>query len=141
MLGPVHTRVTKALFKASAAPTKMHLLPHQGSRPLSTLLSPRTVRLRPRFAPSQLATIRHIHARAISYTAIPKFVARAFRVPVAGATVGAGALGYVNYKFEGTHKSLLQMTQNLTVPRGAQAVAGLGGHRQGHRDRLLRLCR
>jgi hypothetical protein len=41
------------------------------------------------------------HIRAISYTALPRFVARAFRVPIAGATVGAGALGYANYQFEG----------------------------------------
>ena len=33
---------------------------------------------------------------------IPRVLARAFRVPIAGATVGAGALGYANYKFEGT---------------------------------------
>lgn len=42
-----------------------------------------------------------MHVRAISYSSIPRFVARAFRVPVAGATIGAGGLGYANYKFEG----------------------------------------
>lgn len=42
------------------------------------------------------------HVRAISYTALPRFVARAFRVPIAGATVGAGAIGYANYQFEGS---------------------------------------
>jgi hypothetical protein len=46
-------------------------------------------------------TFRMVHLRAISYSALPRFVARAFRVPIAGATVGAGALGYANYQFEG----------------------------------------
>jgi hypothetical protein len=42
-----------------------------------------------------------MHVRAISYASIPRFVARAFRVPIAGATIGAGGFGYANYKFEG----------------------------------------
>lgn len=42
-----------------------------------------------------------MHVRALSYSTIPRIIARAFRVPVAGATVGAGALGYANYKIEG----------------------------------------
>lgn len=50
---------------------------------------------------------RHVHVRALSYTAIPRFLARAFRVPIAGATVGAGAVGYANYQFEGMHASSL----------------------------------
>ncbi|KAJ3760049.1 P-loop containing nucleoside triphosphate hydrolase protein [Lentinula raphanica] len=45
-------------------------------------------------------TMRRIHARALSYSSIPRFVARAFRVPIAGAAVGAGGLGYAEYKFE-----------------------------------------
>lgn len=59
--------------------------------------------LRPRQGahPSYAQSLRRIHARAISYSTIPKVLARAFRVPIAGATVGAGALGYANYKFEG----------------------------------------
>ncbi|KIY52137.1 hypothetical protein FISHEDRAFT_63906 [Fistulina hepatica ATCC 64428] len=39
-------------------------------------------------------------ARSISYTAIPRFMLRAFRVPIAGATVGVGGFTYANYKFE-----------------------------------------
>jgi hypothetical protein len=39
----------------------------------------------------------------LSYSSIPRFVARAFRVPIAGATVGAGGFGYANYKFEGLY--------------------------------------
>lgn len=44
--------------------------------------------------------LRYMHARAISYSSIPRFVFRAFRVPAAGATIGAGGLTYANYKFE-----------------------------------------
>lgn len=44
---------------------------------------------------------RSVHVRALSYTALPRFVARAFRVPIAGVGVGAGAFGYANYKLEG----------------------------------------
>ncbi|KAJ4468234.1 P-loop containing nucleoside triphosphate hydrolase protein [Lentinula aciculospora] len=47
-----------------------------------------------------LSSMRRIHARALSYSSIPRFVARAFRVPIAGAAVGAGGLGYAEYRFE-----------------------------------------
>ncbi|KAL5525885.1 hypothetical protein ACEPAG_7223 [Sanghuangporus baumii] len=63
--------------------------------------------LRPRnsmFSPYS-QSFRRMHVRALSYTTIPKLVARAFRVPIAGATVGAGALGYANYKFEELKKA------------------------------------
>ncbi|KAI5116662.1 hypothetical protein M0805_000811 [Coniferiporia weirii] len=50
-------------------------------------------------------SLRRMHVRALSYSAIPKILARAFRIPVAGATVGAGALGYANYKFEELKKA------------------------------------
>jgi len=43
---------------------------------------------------------RRIHVRALSYSTIPRVLARAFKVPIAGATVGAGALSYANYKLE-----------------------------------------
>ena len=49
-----------------------------------------------------LTAPRHFHVRAISYSSIPRFVARAFRVPIAGATIGAGGLTYANYQFDGT---------------------------------------
>ncbi|KAJ9125144.1 hypothetical protein QFC22_000098 [Naganishia vaughanmartiniae] len=42
-----------------------------------------------------------MHVRAISFGTLPRFVARAFKVPLYGAGVGAGALGYANYKLEG----------------------------------------
>jgi hypothetical protein len=57
--------------------------------------------LRRRYTMPSHATLRHLHVRAISYSSIPRFVARAFRVPIAGATVGVGGFGYANYKFEG----------------------------------------
>ncbi|KAH7884636.1 P-loop containing nucleoside triphosphate hydrolase protein [Phlebopus sp. FC_14] len=56
--------------------------------------------LRRRYLSPTPAAFRHLHVRAISYSSIPRFVARAFRVPIAGATIGAGGLGYANYKFE-----------------------------------------
>ncbi|KAF4597385.1 dynamin-like GTPase mgm1 [Pleurotus pulmonarius] len=56
--------------------------------------------LRRRYTTPSPAALRHMHVRAISYSSIPRFVARAFRVPIAGMTVGAGGLGYANYKFE-----------------------------------------
>ena len=43
--------------------------------------------------------LRQIHARAISYSSIPRFVARAFKLPIAYFTVGAGGLVYADYKF------------------------------------------
>lgn len=57
--------------------------------------------LRRHYMAPSLATLRHMHIRAISYSSIPRFVARAFRVPIAGATVGVGGFGYASYKIEG----------------------------------------
>ncbi|KAF9818555.1 hypothetical protein IEO21_02660 [Rhodonia placenta] len=65
----------------------------------STLFTSNHLRSRPRYAPSP-AALRHMHVRALSYSSIPRFVLRAFRVPIATATVGAGGLTYANYKFE-----------------------------------------
>ncbi|KAF8659054.1 hypothetical protein AX16_001926 [Volvariella volvacea WC 439] len=57
--------------------------------------------LRRRYAvPQSTATLRHIHARAISYSSTFRFVARAFRVPIAATAVGGGGLTYANYKYE-----------------------------------------
>ncbi|KAF7327501.1 hypothetical protein MKEN_00328700 [Mycena kentingensis (nom. inval.)] len=56
--------------------------------------------LHKRYATTKAASLRNVHIRAISYASIPRFVARAFRVPIAGATLGAGGFGYANYKFE-----------------------------------------
>ena len=59
--------------------------------------------LRPRQTSPYPSALRRIHGRALSYSSIPRFVARAFRVPIAGATVGAGGFGYANYKYDGEH--------------------------------------
>ncbi|KAG8970558.1 dynamin-like GTPase mgm1 [Tulasnella sp. 419] len=67
-----------------------------GRRSVATLLTGK----RPVLTPQQATSLRLIQTRAISYSALPRFVARAFRVPIAGATVGAGAIGYANYKIE-----------------------------------------
>ncbi|KAF7316939.1 hypothetical protein HMN09_00428200 [Mycena chlorophos] len=61
--------------------------------------------VRKRYATPSPAILRNMHIRAISYSSIPRFVARAFRVPIAGATVGAGGFGYANYKFEEFRKT------------------------------------
>ncbi|KAJ7931398.1 hypothetical protein B0H13DRAFT_1957946 [Mycena leptocephala] len=61
--------------------------------------------LRQRYAHPSPASLRNMHVRAISYASIPRFVARAFRVPIAGATIGAGSFGYANYKFEEFRKT------------------------------------
>ncbi|KAG6849728.1 hypothetical protein H0H93_005931 [Arthromyces matolae] len=61
--------------------------------------------LRRRYASPSPAALRYMHVRAISYSSIPRFVARAFRVPIAGATIGAGGFGYANYKFEELRKT------------------------------------
>ncbi|PPQ90994.1 hypothetical protein CVT25_013919 [Psilocybe cyanescens] len=68
-------------------------------RQFTTFLASGPLRQRYASTPSP-AMLRHMHVRAISYSSIPRFVARAFRVPIAGATIGAGSFGYANYKFE-----------------------------------------
>lgn len=69
-------------------------------RQFTTTMMQHPARLRFRYA-SSLAPFRRVNARGLSYASIPKFVARAFRVPIAGATIGAGGFTYANYKFEG----------------------------------------
>ncbi|KAI0951006.1 hypothetical protein AcW1_008164 [Taiwanofungus camphoratus] len=72
-------------------------------RQFTTFLTSNHLRSRPRYASSP-AALRHVHIRALSYSSIPRFVLRAFRVPIATATVGAGGLTYANYKFEEVRK-------------------------------------
>ncbi|KAL1712898.1 P-loop containing nucleoside triphosphate hydrolase protein [Schizophyllum commune] len=72
---------------------------HPAARPNTTLhLSSGS--LRRRYAMPAPAVFRQMHARAISYSSIPRFMARAFRIPIAGATVGAGGFAYANYKVD-----------------------------------------
>lgn len=70
-------------------------------RQFSTLHTSNPARPRHRNVPPP-SFLRRLHVRALSYSSIPRFVARAFRVPIAGVTIGAGGFGYANYKFEGT---------------------------------------
>ena len=82
-------------------------------RKFTTVLNPKPARMRGRQIPAYMAALRHIHARALSYSSIPRFVARAFRVPIAGATVGAGGLTYANYKFEGEPTHTLYRVKSI----------------------------
>ena len=54
-----------------------------------------------RFPPSSPSRNVHLQTRAISFSTIPRMMARAFKVPLYGAAIGAGGLGYANYKLEG----------------------------------------
>ena len=81
-------------------------------RQFATFLTNTHLRTRSRYG-VQAASIRHVHVRALSYSSIPRFVLRAFRVPVATATVGAGGFTYANYKFEGEYIGLLSCVSAL----------------------------
>jgi hypothetical protein len=99
-------------------------------RQFTTVMNPRPPRLRRMHAQSYTAAFRNLHARALSFSSIPRFVVRAFRVPIAGATVGAGGFTYANYKFEGTHPLLFMCAwyENLRVraraPSSERCVKG-----------------
>ncbi|KAF9523562.1 P-loop containing nucleoside triphosphate hydrolase protein [Crepidotus variabilis] len=79
--------------------------PFSGSGSNSTPFARNAFSLRRRYSTPPPALLRHMHVRAISYSSIPRFVARAFRIPIAGATIGAGGFGYANYKFEEMRKT------------------------------------
>ncbi|KAG8834331.1 dynamin-like GTPase mgm1 [Serendipita sp. 400] len=111
------------------------------STPNVTLLTPLRARLR---APNSPRAWRSVHVRALSYSALPRFVARAFRVPIAGVGVGAGAFGYANYKLDelkrqtNTFLSDIQDTaadfydsaSETVSPYLASAGSALGGFRK-----------
>ncbi|KAI0648960.1 P-loop containing nucleoside triphosphate hydrolase protein [Trametes meyenii] len=90
-------------YGAAAANAAAARRPLPTSRPIhrqfATLLTNTSLRTRSRYGVSP-ASIRHVHIRALSYSSIPRFVLRAFRVPIATATVGAGGFTYANYKFD-----------------------------------------
>ncbi|KAH9972843.1 P-loop containing nucleoside triphosphate hydrolase protein [Lactifluus volemus] len=73
-------------------------------RQFTTTMMQHHARLRFRHA-SSLAPFRRVSTRGLSYASIPKIVAKAFRVPIAGATIGAGGFTYANYKFEEFRKT------------------------------------
>lgn len=105
MLPQLKRRIASALVGQKAITYGLYNVPRplEAARParrqFMTFLSSGS--LRRRYTTPTPAMLRHMHVRAISYSSIPRFVARAFRVPIAGATIGAGGFGYANYKFEG----------------------------------------
>ncbi|KAL1949659.1 hypothetical protein VTO73DRAFT_8540 [Trametes versicolor] len=88
-----------AAASAAAAAHNSPLAARPIHRQFATFLTNTHLRTRSRYGVSP-ANVRHMHIRALSYTAIPRFILRAFRVPIATATVGAGGFTYANYKFE-----------------------------------------
>lgn len=81
------------------APTTV---PRPMHRQFATFVTNTHLRTRSRYGVQPL-NVRRVHIRALSYSSIPRFVLRAFRVPVGAATVGAGGFTYANYKFEGEY--------------------------------------
>ncbi|KAK8865782.1 hypothetical protein IAR55_000929 [Kwoniella newhampshirensis] len=57
---------------------------------------------------------RQVHVRAISFSSIPRAMARAFRVPLYGAAIGAGGVGYANYKLEGVRNATSEILTNVS---------------------------
>ncbi|KAH8832555.1 P-loop containing nucleoside triphosphate hydrolase protein [Flagelloscypha sp. PMI_526] len=94
---PQLPHLPKKAFSYNITPTSRLQRPPHRPYSLFTSQSPLgQVKPRRQFLPGH----RNVHIRAISYSSIPRFVARAFRVPVAGATVGIGGVSYANYQFE-----------------------------------------
>jgi hypothetical protein len=79
----------------SLAPAARRSLALPPTRPMNT----------PR--PPILSPSRNLHVRAISFSTIPRMVARAFRIPAYGAAIGAGGVGYASYKLEGRSSSIV----------------------------------
>lgn len=75
------------LVQSSARTRAMHSLNLRPSIPTNAMRARNTARM--------------VHVRAISFGTIPRIMARAFKVPIYGAAIGAGGLGYANYKLEG----------------------------------------
>jgi dynamin-like GTPase MGM1, mitochondrial len=100
-------------------------------RQFTTTMMQHPARLRPRHA-SSLAPFRRVNARRLSYASIPKIVARAFRIPIAGATIGAGGFTYANYKFEGELATSAPSRLTAIPSRVQEAVGRLDHVRQGH---------
>ncbi|WVW82190.1 hypothetical protein I302_104196 [Kwoniella bestiolae CBS 10118] len=61
-----------------------------------------------------IPSARHVHVRAISFSSIPRAMARAFRIPAYGAAIGAGGLGYANYKLEGVRNATSEILSNVS---------------------------
>ncbi|KAI8982728.1 hypothetical protein BD414DRAFT_537748 [Trametes punicea] len=117
-----------AAASAAAAATGRSTL--SSSRPVhrqfATLLTNTHLRTRSRFGVSP-GSFRHVHIRALSYSSIPRFVLRAFRVPIATATVGAGGFTYANYKFEEFRKKSTDFLSSVqdSVSEAFDAASGV----------------
>ncbi|WWC66446.1 uncharacterized protein I206_100348 [Kwoniella pini CBS 10737] len=74
------------------------------------------IRPRPNLLPRTpiITTTRNVHVRAISFSSIPRAMARAFRIPAYGAAIGAGGLGYANYKLEGVRNATSEILSNVS---------------------------
>ncbi|ORX34221.1 hypothetical protein BD324DRAFT_637151 [Kockovaella imperatae] len=64
---------------------------------------------------------RHVHdqitkmqTRHLSFSTIPRMMARAFKVPLYGAAIGAGGFGYANYKLEGVRTATSDFLNNVS---------------------------
>ncbi len=78
-----------------------------------------------------------MNARGLSYASIPKIVARAFRIPIAGATIGAGGLTYANYKFEGVLAISALSCLTIILSRVQEEVGRVDHVRQRYCHRYL----
>ncbi|KAL1406192.1 mitochondrial dynamin GTPase Msp1 [Vanrija albida] len=96
-----------------AAPLRTRALVQ--ARPSPALLFSNAYRPAASALPLARVTIpaRAVHARAISFGAIPRMMARAFRIPAYGAAVGAGGVGYANYKFESVRTKTAELFGEL----------------------------
>jgi len=92
-------------------------------RQFTTVMMQHPARLRSRYA-SSVAPFRRVNARGLSYASIPRLVARAFRVPIAGATIGAGGFTYANYKFEGELNTSAPPSGLANIPSRVQENIG-----------------
>ncbi|KAL7423766.1 mitochondrial dynamin GTPase Msp1 [Cryptotrichosporon argae] len=81
-------------------------------RPLHTYTYARSL-ARP-LVPRPPAAVRHVQTRAISFSTVPRMMARAFRVPLYGAAIGAGGFGYASYKLEGVRSATSEVLQNVS---------------------------
>ncbi|KAI0663784.1 P-loop containing nucleoside triphosphate hydrolase protein [Cubamyces menziesii] len=115
-----------AAAASAAAAGKSTLGPRSVHRQFATLLTNTHLRTRSRYGVSP-ASIRHVHVRALSYSSIPRFVLRAFRVPIATATVGAGGFTYANYKFEEFRKKSTDLLTSVqdTVSDAFDTASGV----------------
>lgn len=94
---------------ANATARSLHLATRFGSPYQRAFLSNASL------SSAKNASVRKVHIRALSFGTLPRFVARAFKVPLYGAGVGAGALGYANYKLEGKiYRVLLAFLLTMT---------------------------